>query len=157
MRKLSNKKIATVIVGAVAFSGVGVAYAYWTSTGSGTGSASVAAAAEVLTVHQTADAVVLTPGGPAQALSGNFDNPNTGTIKVTQVSVTIEATDWQNGCSEDDYTLVQPDAQTSTNTLVASGDAVGSWAGGSVKLDDRASVDQDGCKGQVLTLTYSAS
>ena len=65
------------------FAGIGGAYAYWTVTGSADTGTNVP-----VTTFQTSAPAGLYPGGPAQPLSGNFDNLNPGNTYVTAVIAT---------------------------------------------------------------------
>ena len=77
--------IVTLLVTSLAISGI--AFAYWTTTGSGTGSATTGTAASVV-VKQTGTPTGLYPGG-SSALSGTFDNPNSGAVFVTAVTASV--------------------------------------------------------------------
>jgi len=79
------------------------AFAYWTSTGSGTGDAATGSSGAI-TVVQTSSVAGLFPGGPAQTLSGNFNNPNAGQVFVGNGAVfeptgPTKLTDIQDGTS----------------------------------------------------------
>jgi hypothetical protein len=105
-------------------------------------------------VHQTSTVEDLAPGTPAQALSGNFDNPNDGPVYVTSVTVSIASIDSPGTCTVDDYTLVQPHA---VDAEVPAGNGQGGWSGGSIAFNDNPTVNQDGCKGATVHLAYDAS
>src|SRR3954470_7161543 len=78
-----KKRALLLLVGIVAASGVGtLAYGYWTESGAGTGGAT-AATTSALTINQVGAPTGLYPGGPAQALSGDFNNPNTSPVTLT--------------------------------------------------------------------------
>lgn len=148
-------------VGALAvcmFAIAGVAYAYWTTSGSGSGSAGTADASSI-TVNQTSTVAGLFPGGPAQTLSGNFDNPNPGSVFVGAISATISGVTGPNitagtPCAAADYQLngfpVTVDAEVPT------GSDVGSWTGGSIQLLNTAS-NQNGCKGATVAISYTVT
>lgn len=135
----------------------GVAYAYWTTTGSGTGSASTGNAAAI-TVNQTSTPSGLYPGGPTAALSGNFNNPNSGPAYVGSVDAAISSVtgpniDGTHPCTASDYQL--NGFPVSVNAQVAAGNGVGSWSGASIQLLNSGS-NQDGCKGATVNLSYTS-
>jgi hypothetical protein len=157
MRK-TTKLAAAVGASALVIGSAGMAYAFWSTSGSGDGAASTATAAGLVVVHQTSTVTNLTPGSGTQALSGNFDNTtNPSPVKIVQVSVDFTGTTWQSGCTDADYALVQPAAQTAGNTMVPVGLAKGAWTGGSIEMLNNTLASQDGCKGQALVLHYTAA
>lgn len=139
------------VISAVLLAAGGGAYAYWTSIGSGSSTASTGTVVAV-TVNQTSTVSGLAPGLGTQSLSGNFDNPNAGPVYIAAVTATVAGTD-KTGCTATDYTI----AGTATvGVEVASGTAVGSWSGLTIKFNNKGT-NQDACKGAVVTITYSAS
>jgi len=149
---MKKKSVATAVV-VVALLGVaGGAFAYWTNTGSGTGSASTGTTSSV-TVNQTSTVTALAPGLSAQALSGNFDNPNSGPVYVTAVTAVVSGTD-KVGCGATDYTIA---GTASVAAQVASGTAVGSWSGLTIQFNNKAGTNQDACKNAAVTITYTAN
>ena len=76
-RRWKKAALTAVLLGIAA-----TGYAYWTSGGTGSGSATTGTTTGI-TIIQTSTITGLYPGGPAQALSGNFTNTNSGPIKVT--------------------------------------------------------------------------
>ena len=157
MRTLSKKKKIAATTAALLLVG-GTAVAYWTSTGSGTDSASTGSTV-ALTVNQTSAVSGLTPGGPGQDLAGDFDNPNSGPIRVGSVTARIAAvTDADGapitGCTTSDYEVL--DAVATVNADVPSGQSVGAWSGPSIRMIN-TSENQDACKDATVVLTYAAS
>lgn len=154
MLQLTKKRkiVATAVV-ALALLGVASgAFAYWTNAGSGTGSASTGTTSSI-TVNQTSTVSGLAPGLAAQALSGNFDNPNSGPVYVASVTAVVSSTD-KVGCGATDYTI----AGTATVAAsVAAGTAVGSWSGLTIQFNNKAGTNQDACKGAAVTITYTAN
>src|SRR4051812_13559140 len=76
--RFTKKKAVAALGVAAVLGGSYAAYAYWTAGGSGSGGAT-ATTPVALVVNQTNAAITnLFPGGPTQALSGNFDNSNSG-------------------------------------------------------------------------------
>lgn len=157
MRKMSKKnKIVAVCAAAVLTSvGGGVAYAYWTTTGSGDGTGATGTNAAI-TVVQTSTVTDMQPGAAAQALSGNFDNGNTGPVYVTDVVASIDsvtkAPDAVGACDATDYTL--SGATMAVGAQVPSGTGVGSWSGATIAFNNKAADNQDGCKGATVNFTY---
>ncbi len=100
--KRPAKKSVTVLVGLVVLLvGAGVAFTYWTNSGTGAGEAETGTNAAIV-VNQTSSVSAMAPGVAPQALSGNFDNDNTGPVYVAGVTAT--GTD-QTGCPASDYTI----------------------------------------------------
>ena len=152
MRRITGKTVAVAAV-AVLLSG-GAAFAYWTSTGTGTGTATTGTNVGV-TVNQTSSITGMYPGGPAQTLSGNFNNPNAGSTYVTAVTATGYTIDAGHAAcaATGNYTL------GGTSNLpgnVAAGSGVGSWTGLTITMPNTAS-NQDACKGAIVTVTYASS
>ncbi len=137
----------------------GVAYAYWSATGSGTGSAATGSTTETLVVKQTSTVSNLRPGGPAQTLSGNFDNANDEPVYVTSVTASIASVTKANGatgsCDASDYTLAG--ATMTVNAEVPSGTAQGAWSGATLAFNNKATVNQDACKGATVNLAYTSN
>lgn len=151
--KRTAKRTTTIIVGVVIILvGAGAAFAYWTNSGSGTGSGGTGTNVAVV-VNQTSTVSGMAPGVAAQALSGNFDNPNAGPVYVASVTAAVTATD-KVGCSPADYTI----AGTATvGTEVAPGNGKGSWSGLTIQFNNKPGVNQDACKTAAVTITYASS
>ncbi len=156
-----TKKRAAAVGAAAALCLIGgtTAFAYWTTSGSGVGSAATGNTVPV-TINATNAAITgLYPGGPARALSGNFDNTNPGKVYIGQVSVAIssistpQANSGLPACTSDDFTLVNA---TATNGEIASGTGVGAWSGASIAMKDTAA-NQDNCKGVTVNLAFSSN
>ncbi len=150
MRKLSFKAVLIALVGVVVAGGA--AFAYWTISGSGTGSASTSAPVPVV-VNQTSTVSGLAPGSGTQTLSGTFDNPNSGPVYVTSVSATVTGTD-KTGCTASDYTI---DGSAPVGTQVPAGTGVASWSGLTIAFNNKATTNQDACKGATVTITYTSN
>ena len=149
--KSRSKVVFVSIATAALLAGGGGAFAYWSSIGSGTSTASTGTVVAV-TVNQTSSVTGLAPGLPAQALSGNFDNPNSGPVYIAAVTATVTGTDTV-GCTATDYTI----AGTATvGAQVAAGTAVGSWSGLTIQFNNKAT-NQDACKGAVVSIAYTAN
>jgi hypothetical protein len=157
MRTISRKTSKlTVGTAAVVLIGSGAAFAYWTTGGAGTGSATTGDTVS-LTAVQTSTVTGMRPGDAAQALSGNFNNPNSGPTYVTSVTASISAVDKAAGvpgtCDATDYVLAN--ATMSVNAQIPAGNAQGTWSGATIKFNNKTSVNQDACKGATVTLTYT--
>jgi hypothetical protein len=154
-----NKRRATKVVALTAALVVtgGAAFAWWTAGGSGTGSASTGNVG-ALTVVQTSSITGLAPGLSAQTLSGTFQNPNSGPVYVTSVSVTISSVVKAVGapagtCDATDYVITGSPLAIGAEVLA---DDSSTWSGPQIAFVNKAS-NQDGCKGATVNLAYSAS
>jgi hypothetical protein len=159
MRKFSKKgKVyaAAATIALVAASG-GAAYAYWTNTGSGSGSGATGTNTTITAV-QTSVITGLEPGGTAQVLSGNFNNPNTSPVYVADVTATIASVTKAAGvvgtCDSSDYTLLG--GVMTVGHEVASGTGVSSWGGATIAFNDKSGTNQDACKGATVNLSYAS-
>ena len=156
MRNLHKRvvPVAVALVALLVFSGV--ALAYWSAGGSGTGSAQAATGTTNLVVNQVTVLTAMYPGDTAQTISGNFNNPNAGSVYVTTVTASIasvtKAGNPVTGCDATDFTL-SPTVAT-VNAEVASGNSQGAWSGPKIKFNDKGT-NQDACKGVTVNLGYS--
>ncbi len=156
MRPHTKKKVGFVTLATVAISS-SLAYAYWTGSGTGTGSADTADGTLALTVRQTSAVAGMGPGDVAQGLSGNFDNPHAGPVRVNTVTVRIDGVTKADGapagdCDATDYTLSQ---ETMTvNAEIPPGNSRGTWSGATIKFNNK-NVVQDACKGATVNLAYT--
>ncbi|MEA2219964.1 MAG: hypothetical protein QOJ35_2590 [Solirubrobacteraceae bacterium] len=155
-RVLHRKSV--VAAGLVAVLSAAGAYAYWTQDGSGIGAAETATT-QAITVNQTGSVTPLFPGGSPQDLSGDFDNPNPGPVRVHLITATIDAVtgdniDGDHPCTAADYEL--DGLPVAVNHEIASGDAVDGWSGASIEMPDSGS-NQDGCKNATVHLSYSSN
>ena len=152
MARFSKKTKIAVLTAALVLGVSGTAYAYWTQLGAGTGSASTGTTSDVV-VNQTTTVAGLYPGGAAQALSGDFNNPNTGPVTVGAVSATVTATS-VSGCLPAWYVITG--SGTPTSQVLPAGSAKGAWSGLSVSLLND-SANQDLCKTATITITYAVA
>jgi hypothetical protein len=160
--KKKNTKKRTVKVLALTAALVvagGTAFAWWTAGGTGTGTAATAGTQSALTVVQTGTLTAMYPGDSAQALSGNFNNPNSGPIYVGTVTASISSVTKASGapagtCDATDYTLAN--AAMTVNAEVPAGNAEGAWTGATIKFNNKGS-NQDACKGATVNLAYTIS
>jgi hypothetical protein len=159
VRKNSKRKIAaTIAITAILVGGGGAAaIAYWSAGGSGSGTVTTGSANGV-TVNQPVPATNLVPGGPTVALSGTFDNTNSGPVHITTVTATISGTN-KSGCTAADYALTPASGivtLTGTATSIPSGSGVGAWSGVTLSMIN-AATNQDPCKGATVAVSYLAN
>jgi hypothetical protein len=151
--KMKRRSVAAAMFLVFALA-AGGAYAYWTNTGTGSGTATTATpAAGQLTVAGTAVSG-LAPGVAASTLAGTISNSGTSDVSVSSLSVTgaVDA-GHAAGCSvASDYTIVQP---TIALTNVPAGGSI-PFSSGSIVFKNTAA-NQNGCKGAIVTLTYTVS
>lgn len=152
MARFTKKTKIAIVTAALVIAASGAAYAYWTQLGAGTGSATAGTTVAVV-VNQTNTVTGLYPGGPAQALSGNFNNPNSGPVTVGAVSATVTATS-VTGCLPAWYAITG--TGTPASQVVPAGSAQGAWSGLSVSLLNDAA-NQDVCKTATITITYAVA
>jgi hypothetical protein len=152
-----KRLLGVVFVATLAIAGT--ATAYWTQSGSGTGSASTGTTASNIVVHQTSSIAGLFPGGPAQNLSGNFDNPNTAPVFISSVTAVIPST-WavpgdtsKPPCTAADFTI---SGTANVNAEVGPGTGVGAWNGLTIAMHDSGN-NQDNCKNVTVPINYSAN
>ena len=156
-RKPNRKK--KVVAMTLALMGIsGVAFAYWTTSGAGDGGASAAATVSDVTVVQTSTVAGLAPGSGAHALSGTFNNPNTGPVMVGTLTATVDTVTKAVGaatgdCDADDFTVSAP----AVLNVEADPDDTTTWSGLTISFNNKAGVNQDACKDATVTLAYSLS
>ena len=143
-RKTAVATVALLVVGG------GAAYAYWTVGGSGTGTAATGTTSDI-TVVQTADVSGLAPGAAAVPLKGTFTNPNSGSVYVSTVTVSIDqvieaAGVPAGGCTAADYTL--SNSTMSVNAEVPAGTSVGAWSGAIDRLQGRRDAEPGRLQGR---------
>ena len=154
----SKKSIAVVAVIAVLAASVG-AYAYWTASGSGTGVAATGTSAAI-TVNQTSVISNMHPGDTAQTLTGNFTNATgqpeyVSTVTASISGVTKSGTAPPGTCDATDYTLANPVATVNAEVPVGSPETTITWTGPTIKFKDDPAVNQDGCQGATVNLSYA--
>lgn len=159
MIRFKSRTLAIVAGATLVLGGTGIAFAYWSAGGAGSGTASTGTTVAI-TANQTSTVTAMAPGDTAQALSGNFDNPNNGPVYVTSVTASIASVVKAAGapagsCSAADYTLAN--AAMAVGAQVPAGNAQGSWSGATIKFANSATLNQDGCKGATVNLTYTIS
>jgi hypothetical protein len=152
MYRITKKKVGAFVAAALLVCGAGAAYAFWTAGGTGDGTVTTGTTSGI-TVNQTSTITGLAPGSGPQTLSGDFDNSNSAAVFVTSVSVTVVSTD-SAGCGPTDYTV---GGTAVVDAQVPSGVGVGSWSGLTIQFNNKVSVNQDACKGAVVTLAYTSN
>jgi hypothetical protein len=156
--RISRKVKVALAALLLLFGAVGVAIAYWTGGGTGTGTASATTTSGV-TVNQTSASITnLYPGAAAQALSGTFDNPNSGKVYIHDVTASVHAFSSQSdptkpACTQADFSI---GGSATVNAEVPAGNGVGSWSGLDVSLSDNLGANQDNCKGLSIQVDYVA-
>jgi hypothetical protein len=159
MRKPTKKTTAIMIAAVTVLAGGGAAFAYWTAGGSGTGTAATGTGTSAVTAVQTSTVSAMQPGDTAQALSGNFNNPNSGPVYVTSVTASIASVTKAVGapagtCDATDYTLASP--VMTVGAEVVAGNAKGAWTGATIKFNNKVT-SQDQCKGATVNLAYTVA
>jgi hypothetical protein len=156
-----GKKRVLALAAVAALAVCGIAYAYWTTSGSGTGSATTGDVTAIK-VNQTNAVSGLYPGGLAQAVSGNFDNGNSGKVYIASVTAEVTgvtmATPKPNAsapdCTTGDFAI---SGTSNTPGEIDPGNGKGAWNGLKVALTDNATANQDNCKNASIEITYTAN
>ena len=150
MRKL-NKKIAIgVSVAAIVAIGGGTAFAYWSTTGSGSGSATTASSNGTIVLH-AAFLDGLTPGA-SETVTYTADNVGSSSLRVGTITPTVSIDAAHSTCLAADFTILP----TASNTTVLAHTSAVAAGSGTLSFADTA-VNQDGCKGAVVTLTLASN
>lgn len=154
----NSRFVAIFIAVFMALAGAGAAFAYWTISGSGNGTANTGAPATV-TVVQTSTNTITAAGGSI-ALSGDFNNPNSGSTYVTSVTATVgvfSTTAKFAGdppCTAADFTIT---GTSNTPGDVPTGNGVGAWSGLTLTLTDSAT-NQDNCESlTTIPIVYTSN
>jgi hypothetical protein len=159
MSKQLGKRKVRLFIGTIAAAGVAsVAFGYWTAGGSGSGSGAAAGAQSPLTANQTTTLSAMYPGDSPQTISGDFTNANSGPIRVATVTVSIASVTKAGGapagtCDASDFTL--SGAGMAVGAEVPVGTHVGSFSGATIQFNDKATTNQDACKGATVNLAYA--
>ncbi len=149
MKRFMKKRVILALSVLATLAIASTAYAYWTTTGSGSGSGSVAASNGVIVLHGTIDNP-LTPGATSP-VHFTADNAGTSSLYVGTVHAVV-STD-KPGCLVGDFTI----ADTLENQRIPAGSTgLALTNAGSIAMADTA-VNQDACKGAVVTLTLSSN
>lgn len=161
MSRVLNRKNSAIIGVAFLLVAAG-AYAYWTQIGTGSDTAATGTGSAII-VNQTTNPVNLAPNSGTQPLSGNFDNPNPGTVMVASVTAALASISGGgsdgtiDACTIADYRINNAMTTTISNGgVIASGNAVGTWSGPTIEMLDRPE-SQDNCKGATVNITYTSN
>ena len=167
MKKIfsSKKRVAAIgVITAATMVGGGMAVAYWTNGGSGTGSATAGTTSDNLIITgsvPTSEAAGqgLVPGGTAQALLLNVNNPNTYSVQLTNQTVSIVP-----GSITCDLTEVGDSWFTLAATTIRSETVVGAErsadldpSGVTLQMIDLPTVDQNDCKDAAVAFDLTVS
>jgi len=156
----SRKRKVGTVVAIVALAAVSTAaYAYWTAGGSGTGSAA-AGSTVGLVPNQTTTLSPMYPGDSPQVISGNFDNSNSGPVRVETVTASIASVTKAVGapagtCDATDFTLASP--VMTVGGMVPSGTGVSAFTGATIQFNNKPAVNQDACQDATVTLSYAVA
>ena len=154
-----NRRLVTLFMAVfMTLAGAGAAFGYWTISGAGSGTGSTGAPA-AMTVVQTSTNTITAAGGSI-ALSGDFNNPNSGNTYVTSVTATVgvfSTTAKFAGdppCTAADFTIT---GTSNTPGDVPTGNGVGSWSGLTLTLTDSAT-NQDNCESlTTIPIVYTSN
>lgn len=157
MLRLNGRRRTVALGAACLLIAAAGAYAYWTSTGAGTGTATNESY-EAITVVQTSTIDGLYPGGSPVTLSGTFNNPNQGKVRVGAVTVdfdspAITGSVGSPACTAADYEL---GGTATVDAEINPGSAQGSWTGLTIRMLN-SGTNQDACKNATVHLTYSSN
>jgi hypothetical protein len=143
-----------VVIGAVTALGAvgGVAFAYWTTTGSGSGTATAATSAGNLTLHAVFDND-LTPGA-SETLTVTADNGTDSGLTIAGKTLAFTVATDKVGCTSADFSIANATADAAV--LVAANSTSTEVGHSTLEMLDRA-VNQDACKGAVITVSVSVS
>lgn len=150
MRRPSRKLAIGIAATALVAVGGGVAFAFWTTTGSGSGSATTATSNGTIVLHAAFDNG-LTPGA-SETVTYTADNGGSSSLQVNTITPTVSVDAGHSSCLAADYTI---DPTVSGVVVPAHGTAVPVGTG-TIHFADTA-VNQDGCKGAVVTLTLASN
>ncbi|WP_066289989.1 hypothetical protein [Arthrobacter sp. B6] len=150
MRKMTKKNKVLAAAGALALvaGGGGAAIAYWTTTGSGSGSATNSAGNGTVTLHATFEGG-LAPGN-STPVAYTADNTTTSSTRVGALSASVATSVAECLPAWFDVTAVTSDS------LVAAGATGTSVGSGTLTFNDSDTVNQDACKGAVVTVNVSS-
>lgn len=147
-----------VIAGATATAvlvGGGAAFAYWTSSGTGTGEAAAGTTTSVSIAQVGAAITGLYPDGPVQNVNVEITNPDASAVQIGAITTAISSIDGAGpgGCSAADFDVVSVYA----GGTIPGTSTVSAPAAATIQMINRPLVDQDGCKGVTVNLSFTAS
>ncbi len=147
-----------VIAGATATAvlvGGGAAFAYWTSSGTGDGSATAGTTTSV-TIDQVGTPITgLYPDGPVQNIDVEITNPDASDVEIGAITTAVDSITGAGpgGCTAGDFNVVS----VYGGGTIPGGQAVTVPAAATIKMINRPLVNQDGCKGVTVILSFTAS
>lgn len=162
--KNSKKKrsAALLAAGVIGLATAGGAYAYWTSLGGGTGTATTKAGSTSALVVTGNVTNAMFPGDSPQTV--NVTVMNNGTENYRPQAVKAYVTTNKTGCDGSDYLLngvpAPLTADTAATIAVTSVDlapAATTTGSFTMQFNNKATTDQQACKGAAVTITYVAS
>jgi hypothetical protein len=151
MRTMTKKNKIAAAAASIALVAVGggAAYAYWSTTGSGGGSALASPGTTTSTVTINASFVAgLAPGG-SEEITYTGTNPNSSSTTVTLDNAVVTA---NNGC--DATSWLAASVPTNTTTIAAGGTQT--LGTGTLTFLDDPMVNQNACKGALITVTVTS-
>ena len=153
--KLRYKIGMGVATGAAVLAGGGAAFAYWTTSGSGTGSGTAASSNGTITLTAHFASNALTPGGsvPVTITAANTGTSNLYLSTINAGKISLDSTSVTAGCLVGDFSLTGVSTTPSEVKAGDKSDAVGTDTLNFANTD----VNQDGCKGATITLTYTSN
>lgn len=166
MKITLKHKIAALATAANVVGGSGAALAYWTSTGSGAGSATAGTSSPWVVTTDAATGGSLTPDGPTQTVAFHVQNVSSGVQGLQAVAVKVANPDgsaWvpTGGCDATDFvvgTAAAGGTHTITYSTVENVPAAGTKSGSvAIKMINKATANQDSCKGVTVPLHLAAS
>lgn len=155
-----NKRIIVTTAAMLAIGG-GAAFAYWAAAGTSNTTTTAAATAANYTVTSSVAGTALSPGSTAQTVTFTVKNESSGGQRLANVAVTVADVNglaWVGtGCSAADFTVGAP--MVGVTPFAATEIDAGATLTGTVTLqmNNRAGVDQNGCKGATVPLHVAAS
>ena len=158
MKKFVSGKRAAVLVAVAVVALAGSAYAYWNTNGSGTGSAKTGKTTPV-TITQLGQVADLAPGSGPQPVNFKITNPAGSPQYIRNVTLGIGTIEKggvvvpDTECSAADFALDQP---TAIRTDIPAGDTEFKSQAGAIRMVNR-DVQQNGCKGVTVNLTFDAN
>jgi hypothetical protein len=150
MFKSLFKKSPLLVIAVVAVFALATgAFAYWTTTGSGTGTTTNAAGNGTLVLH----ANVAGPLSPGKTQNVTFTADNAGTSSLFVGTITTADSVLPVGCLATDFSVTN----VTSNTTVPKASALFPLTGvATITMLDTA-LNQDACKGAVVTLTPTSN
>jgi len=151
MPKFTKKRVVVSTLVVLALAGSGIAVAYWTASGTGSIAATASSGG---TITLSGSVVSGIAPGLSKAVSFTASNATSSAITVGNVSLTGVTVDaGHSSCDVADFSM----ATVTENQSVAAGASnVALSVGGSFAMANTA-VNQDACKGATLTLALSST